>query len=161
MPLELGGWQLVTLDSGASHSIASSGYNERRDECRRACEALGIESLRDADPAALDGLPEPLGRRARHMVEENGQVDAAVEALRSGDIEGLARLIDASHASLRDLYEVPVPAVERTVEVLKAAAPPAPASWAAASAANAGACAAGRDPRGAVAVAPGDAARIL
>ena len=49
-PLDLGDWQLVTLDSGATHSIAASGYNERRAECRAACEALGIDSLRDATP---------------------------------------------------------------------------------------------------------------
>jgi galactokinase len=163
VPLELGGWLLVTLDSGASHTNASSGYNERRDECRRACQALGIASLRDADPAALDGLPEPLGRRARHVVEENARVDAAVEALRSGDLDGLGRLLDASHASLRDLYEVSVPAVERTVERLQGAG--------AVGARIMGGGFGGSvlalfppdasPPEGAVEVAPGDAARLL
>ena len=47
-PLDLGDWRLVTVDSGATHTHAGSGYNERRAECRAACEALGIATLRDA-----------------------------------------------------------------------------------------------------------------
>ncbi len=121
VPLRLGEWRLVTADSGARHSHAASGYNERRDECRRACETLGVASLREADPTRLNDLPAPLDRRARHVVEENGRVEAAVAALRGDDLPALAAILDASHASLRDLYEVSVPEVERTVERLLAA----------------------------------------
>ena len=79
-PLELGDWQLVTLDSGATHNIAASGYNQRRAECRAACEALGIDSLREAgDLSALDGT---LLRRARHVVSENARVDATAAGAR-------------------------------------------------------------------------------
>jgi galactokinase len=121
VPLELGDWTLVTLDSGAVHSIAYSGYNERRRECREACAALGIDSLREAASSDLDRLPEPLRARARHVVSENARVDAMVAALRAGDLEEAGRLLDAGHASLRDDYAASVPEVERAVERLKAA----------------------------------------
>ena len=119
VPLRLADWTLVTLDSGATHSIAASGYNERRRECREACEALGIESLREATD--IERLPDPLRARARHVLTENERVDAMVAALRAGDLEQVGRLLDASHASLRDDYAASVPEVERTVERLKAA----------------------------------------
>jgi galactokinase len=117
VPLELEGWTLVTLDSGATHEHAGSGYNERRRECREACEALGIESLRKA--MEIEGLPEPLRARARHVVTENARVDATIAALRAGDLEKVGRLLDASHASLRDDYAASVPEVEATVQRLK------------------------------------------
>jgi galactokinase len=111
--LKLAGHVLAVLDSGARRTLARSGYNERRDECRRAAERLGVGSLRDARDGA--GLPEPLGRRVRHVITENQRVDAAVAALEAGDPEALAWLLDASHRSLRDDFEVSVPEVERTV----------------------------------------------
>jgi galactokinase len=119
--LELGGWRLATVDSGVAHAHAGSGYNDRRRECREACDALGVASLRDAAAADLERLPAPLDRRARHVLEENDRVDAAVEALRSGDLPALGRLLDASHASLRGLYEVSVPEVDALAERLRAA----------------------------------------
>jgi len=119
VPLDLRGWTLVTLDSGAVHSIAESGYNERRRECREACAVLGIETLREARD--LERLPQPLRARARHVVTENARVDATVEALRAGDLERVGALLDEGHASLRDDYDCSVPEVERTVERLKAA----------------------------------------
>jgi len=119
VPLELHGWTLAVAPSGHEHVHAGSGYNERRAECRAACEALGIASLRDAPPDAPERLPAPLDRRVRHVLTENARVDASVEALRAGDLPALGALLDASHASLRDDYEVSVDAVERTVARLK------------------------------------------
>jgi galactokinase len=119
--LDLGGWRLVTVDSGVEHSHAGSGYNDRRRECREACAALGIASLREARAEDAATLPPPLDRRVRHVVAENARVDDAVAALRDGDLARLGRLLDASHASLRDDYEVSVPEVERTVQRLAAA----------------------------------------
>ena len=84
--LELDGYSLVTLDSGERHSIAQSGYNERRVECRRACEALGIESLREVTLEMTERLPEPLASRARHVVSENERVVQAASALERGDL---------------------------------------------------------------------------
>jgi galactokinase len=118
VPLELGEWRLVTLDSGERHANAQSGYNERRAECARASEALGIASLRDADVSMLAELPSPLAERAQHVIAENERVDLTVAALGRGDLAEVGRLLDASHASLRDLYDVSTPAVEATVATL-------------------------------------------
>jgi galactokinase len=119
VPLELGDWRLVTLDSGAQHSHAAGGYNERRAECRAASDALGVEQLSAAAPEAAARLPDPLRRRARHVLSENARVDAMVAALEAGDLPAAGRLLDASHASLRDDYEASVEEVEATVEQLK------------------------------------------
>jgi galactokinase len=121
VPLELGDWRLVTLDSGETHSLATGGYNERRAECAEAVALLGVDSLSEATPEAAAQLPDPLDRRARHVLEENARVDATVRALRDGDLAEVGRLLDASHASLRDLYDASTPAVERTVDGLRAA----------------------------------------
>jgi galactokinase len=117
VPLDLGDWTLVTLDSGASHEHAGGGYNERRAETERARELLGLDSLRDA-PADTD-LPEPLNRRVRHVVTENARVEATIAALHAGDLRAVGELLDASHASLRDDYEASVPEVEAAVSALK------------------------------------------
>ena len=128
VPLELHEYVLATLDSGAARSLGGSGYNTRRDECREACRRLGVESLRELQPpearvsdAEIAGLPDPLDRRVRHVLSENARVDAAVRALEAGELSELGRLLDASHGSLRDDYEVSVPEVERTVEECKRA----------------------------------------
>jgi galactokinase len=117
--LDLTGHVLAVLDSGAPRALAASGYNERREECRRAAELLGMESLRDAHDAA--GLPDPLDRRVRHVLSENARVDAAVAALKARDARRLGELLDASHASLRDDYEVSVPDVEQAVAACREA----------------------------------------
>ena len=111
--LGLGGHVLAVLGSGAPRVLAGSGYNERRQQCRRAAELLGVGSLRDARDGA--GLPDPLDRRVRHVLSENARVDHAVAALREGDAGALGELLDASHRSLRDDFEVSVPEVERAV----------------------------------------------
>ncbi len=119
--LELGGYRLVTLDSGESHANAASGYNQRRAECAAACAELGITSLRDATIEMADRLQPPLSLRARHVITENARVEAAVAALASGDMESVGRQLDASHASLRDCYEISTPAVEAAVCRLRGA----------------------------------------
>ncbi|MEA2199991.1 MAG: galactokinase [Solirubrobacteraceae bacterium] len=118
VPLRLGGWRLVVLDSGERHAHASSGYNQRRAECAQACELLGVPSLRDVDAEGLERLPEPLRSRAEHVLGENLRVRAAVQALRADDLPTVASLLNASHASLRDRYAISTPAVEATVERL-------------------------------------------
>jgi galactokinase len=119
VPLELGDWQLVTVPSGEQHSLAQSGYNDRRRECERACELLGIDSLRDACLEDLGRLPDPLDRRARHVIEENQRVEDTISVLRAHDLEAVGDLLDASHASLRDLYDSSTDAVEQTVRRLE------------------------------------------
>jgi len=119
VPLRLGGWRFVVVDSGERHANASSGYNERRAECRRACELMSIDSLRDASADSVAKLPAPLRARAEHVLGENERVGETVAALRAEDLPAVGRLLDASHASLRDLYEVSTPTVERTVARLR------------------------------------------
>jgi galactokinase len=118
VPLVLDDWRLLTLDSGERHSNAESGYNQRRAECVQACEMLGVASLREADPSAASRLPYPLAERARHVIDENERVDRTVSALRDRDLVEVGRLLDASHASLRDLFDVSTPAVEAAVAAL-------------------------------------------
>jgi galactokinase len=113
--LELGEFKLVTLDSGERHEHAASGYNERRAECARACEAMGVASLRDATLEMAERLPWPLAGRAKHVITENERVEACVAALERRDFVRVGELLDASHASLRDCYEISTPAVEATV----------------------------------------------
>jgi len=119
VPLEPGRWRLVVVDSGQARDHAGSGYNERRRECGEAAERLGLTSLRDATVEAAAEIPSPFERRVRHVVEENARVDATVQALEEGDFEEVGRLLDASHASLRDLFEASTPAVEGTVRRLR------------------------------------------
>ena len=120
VPLRMGPWRLVTVPSGEEHSLAESGYNQRRRECDLARASLGLDSLRDAREADIARLPDPLDRRVRHVIEENARVDATVEALGSKDFAEVGRLLTASHASLRDLYDSSTEAVEATVSRLLA-----------------------------------------
>jgi galactokinase len=121
VPLELGRWRIVSLDSGERHANVSSGYNQRRDECAQASRLLGLDSLREARPEDVGRLPAPLDRRLSHVLNSNARVEDAVRALQQGDLPELGRLIDAGHASLRDLYEVSTPSVEAAVARLKSA----------------------------------------
>jgi len=109
---------ILVLDSGIARTLAGSGYNERRAECEAAAKQLGVASLRDVhDAAATDRLPEPLRRRARHVVTENMRVLRAIEC---ADARAFGRLMNESHASLRDDYEVSVPMLDRLVALLQA-----------------------------------------
>jgi len=119
--LDLGGWLLAVAASGERRTLAGSGYGERRAECARATELLGLESLREAGPADVGRLPEPLDRRLEHVLGENRRVECAAGAVGQGDLAGLGRLLNESHASLRDLYEVSTRAVERCVDRLREA----------------------------------------
>ncbi len=106
------------IDSGLRHEHRSGGYAERRDECARACAALGISSLREIDnaPGRIAELPEPLTRRARHVLTENQRVRDAVTALEQADFARFGALLTASHASLRDDFDVSLPAIDAIVD---------------------------------------------
>ena len=119
IPLPAGA-EILVIDSGVRHSHASGEYRIRRDECQRAAAALGVASLRDvqgSDLRQLEGIPEPLNRRARHVVTENARVLATIEALKSGNLVASGRLFLASHASMRDDFEVSTPVVDALVDV--------------------------------------------
>ncbi|MEP6769446.1 MAG: galactokinase, partial [Acidobacteriota bacterium] len=115
--------ELLVVDSGVRHDHASGDYRRRRAECEEAARRLGVRELRDL-PAErrpdLERLPEPLRRRARHVVTENERVIEAAAALREGDLSGLGRLFDASHESQRQDFEVSVPAVDAIVNAARA-----------------------------------------
>lgn len=119
--------EVVVIDSGVTHAHASGGYAERREEVDRAAYVLELRTLRDASDrdaratsAAIAMLAPPLDRRARHVVSENKRVLDAVAALRAGDDAALGALLAASHASLRDDFEVSVPEVDRLVAIAEA-----------------------------------------
>jgi galactokinase len=112
VPLELDGHHLVLLDSGESRANAASGYNQRRAECARACELLGVRSLREVTAQDVERLPEPLADRVRHVLGENWRVVCSIDALERRDANELGRMLDAAHASLRDQFAVSTSAVE-------------------------------------------------
>jgi galactokinase len=114
---------LVIVDSGVAHEHAGGEYNVRRTECEDAARRLGVGSLCDlalADLPRLAALPPPLERRARHVVTENARVLSAVAALEARDFPRLGALLVASHASLRDDYDVSVPELDALVELATA-----------------------------------------
>jgi len=113
------GYRVAVVDSSVPRRLAESGYNTRREECEKASELLGVKSLRDLDLKDLpriNVLPEPLNRRARHVVAENARVLEGVEALEKGNIKRFGELMIASHNSLRDDYQVSIPELDRLVE---------------------------------------------
>jgi galactokinase len=103
------GFALVIVESGAKHSLLQSQYNARREECAAAAKELGVSSLREVTPAALEaarGSLDPLlYRRAAHIVGENDRVWRAVEALKSSDAAVVGELMNASHESSRVNFE--------------------------------------------------------
>jgi galactokinase len=125
VPLRLAdhGLALAIVDSGVRRELADSAYNQRRRECEEGLAALrdhlgnpARRSLRDVTMAELESVPDvdrrvPL-RRARHVVSEIGRVAAAVEALRSDDFGALGELMQESHRSLREDFEVSTPELD-------------------------------------------------
>jgi galactokinase len=114
------GLELVVINSGVAHQHAGGDYVTRRRESEEAARQLGVERLRDVPVDALpqiESLPPLLARRARHIVTENARVLEARDRLTAGDLEAFGQLLNASHVSLRDDYEVSVPAVDLLVEI--------------------------------------------
>jgi len=115
---------VVICDSHIERSLAASAYNQRRAECEQAVELLkahlpGIKALRDVTSQQLEKyghvLPAVVRQRARHVVSENERVITGANALRNGDISEFGRLMNASHASLRDDYAVSIPEMDSLV----------------------------------------------
>ena len=115
VPLPVPEVRLVVCHSGLPRRLEASAYGDRVAECRRAVAAIAamdtsIRSLRDVDTALLaaaaDRMDSVAARRAQHVVDENARVLATERALAAGDLREVGRLFAASHASLRDLYEV-------------------------------------------------------
>ena len=119
VPLDLkdAGLALLVCDTRVERGLADTGYNDRRAACERAASTLGVEELRDATEEDLDLLCGEELKRARHIVSENARVLEAVGALEDGDFDEFGRLMYASHASLRDDYEVSTPELDAFVEI--------------------------------------------
>jgi galactokinase len=119
VPLDPGaaGLSLLVIDTRARHTHVDSGYADRRQACEDAARALGVRSLRDiTDSSELAGLDPVLLRRARHVVTENSRVLATAALLRESQLARTGPLLTASHASLRDDFEVSWPEANVTVE---------------------------------------------
>jgi galactokinase len=114
------GLALLVVDTRVSHALADGAYAERRAACEQAAGVLGVRALRDADQTDLDAARDRLGsvgyRRVRHVVGENARVVAVVELLRRGRPDMIGDALNASHASLRDDYQVSSPELDAAVE---------------------------------------------
>jgi galactokinase len=108
------GIDVVVIDSGQHRQLATSAYAERRAECEAAAKQLG--PLRQATLTAVEALTDPtLRRRARHVVTENGRVVDFARALGAGDLLEAGRLMDESHVSLREDFEVSTSVIDELV----------------------------------------------
>jgi galactokinase len=122
------GTAIIIADSGIRRSLTGSAYNDRRAACEQAVELLrkylpGINSLRDVSTVELAAystyLPDAIERRAEHVVKEIHRVNQAILALQRGDARMFGGFMFASHKSLRDLYEVSLPELDRLVEIAR------------------------------------------
>jgi galactokinase len=120
IPLALDGLTLLVVDTRTGRALAGGAYAERRRACEEAAQILGVSALRDASEADIEAAADRLGpvrhRRARHVVRENARVLAVADRLRAGRTAEIGDTLTASHASLRDDYEVSTPALDAAVE---------------------------------------------
>lgn len=114
------GLAILVIDTGVKHSHATGGYGERRAACERGAAALGVNSLRDATvddlPRAQQLLDDVTFRRIRHVITENQRVLDTVAVLRAQGASAIGELLDASHRSMRDDFEISVPELDLAVE---------------------------------------------
>jgi galactokinase len=119
------GLAVVIVHSRVQRGLVDSAYNERRRQCEAAAAHYGVPALRDLGLAQLrdgvEGLDALTYRRARHIVTENQRTLDAAEALAAGDLRRLGALMAASHASMRDDFEITHPAVDELVAIAQAA----------------------------------------
>jgi galactokinase len=120
--------RVVVCNTMVRHELASGAYNARRADCEAGVAVLArttpsIRALRDATLEQLDAVrghvPERVHRRCRHVITENARVEEAADALDAGDFRRFGVLMDASHASLRDDFEVSCPELDIMVEILR------------------------------------------
>jgi galactokinase len=117
------GVSVVILDTSTRRGLVESAYNERRNQCEEAARWFGVSALRDVSIDAFNvktkaeaGLSDIAMKRARHIITENARVLEAMEAMHNGNISRLGELFNASHASLRDDFEVTNDALNIMVE---------------------------------------------
>ena len=119
-------WAVVIVQSGVTRGLVEGHYNARRHDCEMAAQTLGIASLRDADEDMIRAanLDPVIAARALHVVSEIARTAEAVSAIEAHDLAAMGTLLRASHASLRDQFEVSVPAVDELVDLANAAIGP-------------------------------------
>jgi galactokinase len=114
------GARIVVVDSGVHRGLVDMAYNARRLECETAAAHFGVRALRDVSLEAFKNRDHELAptvrRRARHVITENDRTVSAAEALAANDLETVGTLMVASHASLRDDFEVSCPELDLLVE---------------------------------------------
>lgn len=117
---EAAGLTVLVMDTGVKHEHSTGGYGERRASCEAGAAALGVETLREIGVDELDRasrlLDDVTFRRVRHVVTENQRVLDTVALLESAGAAAIGALLDASHRSLRDDFEVSVPELDLAVE---------------------------------------------
>ncbi|THG29797.1 galactokinase [Naasia lichenicola] len=117
---EAAGLALMIMDTGVSHSHATGGYRARRESCEAGAKALEVVSLRDVSvadlPRARDLMDDETFRRVRHVVTENQRVLDTVRTLHEQGPTAIGDLLDASHRSMRDDFEISVPELDLAVE---------------------------------------------
>ena len=115
------GLALLVVDTKVQHAHATGGYRDRREACESAARTLHVPALRDVTiddlPDAESRLDPTVFRRVRHVVTEDARVLDAVRALRDGDLAAFGALMYASHASMRDDFEISVPELDLVVDV--------------------------------------------
>jgi galactokinase len=120
---------VLVINTNVRHKLAESEYAKRRSQCEAAARALNVKALRDVTPAALEAARRQMDpavyRRARHVVSENDRTVQAALAIQNSDWPTVGRLMYASHASLRDDYEVSCPELDAVVEMAEAMGPEA------------------------------------
>ncbi|MFG1685974.1 galactokinase [Nonomuraea sp. NPDC049269] len=120
IPLDLAahGLSILIIDTRVHHEHAGGEYAKRRAECESAARKLGVAALRDVTDlaGALEQLQGDERKRTMHIVTENHRVEALVGLLRAGAITEIGALLNASHLSLRDQYEVSSPELDLAVE---------------------------------------------
>jgi galactokinase len=123
------GYTIVACHTGSARSLRGSEYGARRADCETGVRLIaereqGVTALRDVDEAMLERhrqrLPERVYRRCLHVVREDARVLETVEALRAADLDTVGRTFAASHASLRDLFEIVSPELDAMVEIARA-----------------------------------------
>ena len=126
IPCELGEYVVVMCNSNVEHKLVDSAYNERRRQCEEGVRVLrgtfpDIRALRDVSYTQLEEnaslFPPLVYQRCKHVVSENERVAQAVDVLKDGDIEAFGHLLNRSHASLRDDYEVSCQEVDLLVQI--------------------------------------------